>query len=156
MKTDTRWIRELDRELRANALMTTPTALLLAVDGFSEPDRECNPGELLFPTTWCGEWACSCGDELHGISTHGNSAVGRITFARGAPRIVFEQMIAIAMRHHKGFKEPEAAAAAYLDELAMLAEGQLVRREHGQLFPFPLDSTIGLDHTISYRIDENT
>jgi hypothetical protein len=151
-RTCVRWPRTRFEE---QARLTEGTALLLAVEGFSEPGRGCTAGELLWTTTWCGEWACSCGDELHGISTHGNSAVGRVSVAKGAPRAVFEQMIAIAMRHHKGFDRPEAAAAAYLDELATFAEGQLVRREHGELFPFPIGSTIEDGDTIVYRLDED-
>jgi hypothetical protein len=129
------------------------TKVLVAIEEFSEPGRECLAGELLWPTAVCGRWNCTCGDLLHGITTHGNAAVGRVRLLT-APRAVLEAAITAAMQNHEGFEHPERTAAEFLDEVATFEERRLVRREEGILLPFPLAARITGPHSIGYRLSD--
>lgn len=147
MTTQETGIERLPRKRRSKG---RGTKVLVAVEEFSEPGRECLPGELLWPTAVCGQWNCTCGDELHGITTHGNASVGRVRLM-AAPRPMVESVIAAAMQQHEGFDQPRVAAGAFLDELAGIETGRLVRREEGILLPFPLAARITGPGSIEYR-----
>ena len=146
-------LRQVERMTRNLPTNEPGTKLLVAVDGFSEPGKECGAGDMLWPTAWCGTPGCTCGDTFHGMNTHGTVSVGRVQIARGAPRVLFETAITAQMRGHEGFEDPDRAAAAFLDELAGIDEGRLVRREENVLFPFPLEARITGPHHIEYPVD---
>jgi hypothetical protein len=147
MTTEEQGIEQLLRSPRSEE---PGTRVLIALEEFSEPGRECLAGELLWPTAVCGRWNCTCGDLLHGITTHGNASVGRVRVL-AASRSQIEPAIAAAMQHHEGFDRPRLAAARFLDEVAGIEVGRLVRREEGILLPFPLAARITGPGSIEYR-----
>ena len=130
------------------------TKLLVAVDGFGEPGNECGAGEVLWPTAWRGSPTCCCGDDFHGLHSHGTASVGRVQVVRGAPRALLETAIADQMRSHEGFDDPDGAAAGFLDELAGIEEGRLVRREEDVLLPFPAAARIVGPHCVEWGMDD--
>jgi hypothetical protein len=142
--------RGIERLLEPQRSEEPGTKVLIALEEFSEPGRECLAGELLWPTAMCGRRRCTCGDRLHGITTHGNASVGRVRVL-AAPRSQIEAAIAAAMRHHEGFDRPRLAAGRFLDELAGIEVGRLGRREEGVLLPFPLAARITGRGSIEYR-----
>lgn len=128
--------------------------VLVAVGGFSKPGAECLPGELLLPAAWCGRGNCTCRDEFHGLATCGTAAVGRVLRMRDLPRALVEAEVAAAMRRHEGYASADAEAAAWLEEVATIEEGRLVRREEGIVLPFPAAARIEGPHSIAYRLDD--
>ncbi|GAA2754368.1 DUF7715 family protein [Amnibacterium kyonggiense] len=130
------------------------TAVLLAVDGFSEPGRECVPGELLMPPAGCGRANCTCEDDFHGVASHGVTSIGRVRLLRGVSRALVAGEIAAALRQDGEVDDPLRRAIAYLDEVATIEEGRLVRREVHVLLPFPAAARIVAPHEIEYRLDD--
>ena len=145
--------RRIEQPLQRQRSEEPGTKVLVALEEFSEPGRECLAGELLWPTAVCGRWNCTCGDLLHGITSHGNASVGRVRML-GAPRSQVEATIAAAMEHHEGFDRPRLAAGRFLDEVAGIEAGRLVRREEGILLPFPLTARITGPGSIEYRYSD--
>jgi hypothetical protein len=146
-----RWVEGLLEESPADE---QGTKVLVAVDGFSAPGKECVDGELLWPWSWCGRRGCSCGADLHGIATHGEAALGRVRRIRAAPRALVEAEIVASMSSHPDVADPEAEARAFLDEVAEIPDGRLVRREEGVLLPFPSAARITAEHHIEYRLTD--
>lgn len=151
MRKSDRWIEAASADLVAAESGTT---VLVAVDGFSEPGRECRSGELLMPEPPCWRANCTCEDGFHGVGSHGRAAVGRVARLRGVPRGLAEAEIAAAMAEHEEFTDPAESAASFLDEVATIEEGRLVRREVHLLMPFPMAARITAPHSIRYGLDD--
>ena len=150
MRKSNRWTTDTAHGLGADL----GTKVLVAVDGFSDPERPGVPGELVLPQPPCWRPRCTCEDAFHGAVSHGTTAVGRVQRLHGVPRALAAAAIASAMAQHDEFEDPDLAAAMFLDEVATIDEGRLVRREEHALLPFPAAARITGPHSIRYHLDD--
>lgn len=151
MRKSDRWIAAAVAEL---ATTDPGVKVLVAVDGFFEPGRECVADELLMPQPTCGRPNCTCEDGFHGVSSHGTASVAQVRRLLGVPPALARMAIAAAMQQHDEFEDPERCAAAFLDEVAQIEEGRLVRREVDILLPFPRAARIVAPHQVEYHLDD--